>query len=187
MGKSAPRTDEPKQSDTGRDLMKLLARADEGDRQALAALRTSFDEDPALWDAVGDAAFQAEAAMIELAAESNEVVQEAIHRKLGRLRRELAGEAASPLERLLVDRITVCWLMLAQAESRYARALKAPRVSFELSEYHQRRCDRAQRRYLAAIRALAQVRRLLVPMVQMNIAERQVNVAQAAASIGGDG
>jgi hypothetical protein len=187
VGKSAPRTDEPKQSDTRRDLMRLLARADKGDRQALAVLRASFHEDPALWDAVGDAAFQAEAAMIELAAGSNEVVQEAIRRKMRRLRRELAGEAAPPLERLLVDRIAVCWLMLAQAESRYAQAMKAPSVSFELSEYHQRRCDRAQRRYLQAIKALAQVRRLLVPMMQVNIAERQVNVAQAAASIGGDG
>ncbi|MGD9893490.1 MAG: hypothetical protein AB7R89_17845 [Dehalococcoidia bacterium] len=37
--------------------------------------------------------------------------------------------------------------------------------------------ERAQRRYLAAIRTLAQVRRLLVPNVQVNIAENQINVA----------
>ncbi len=44
-------------------------------------------------------------------------------------------------------------------------------------DYHQRRIDRAHRRYLASIKALAQVRRLLTPAVQVNIAERQINVA----------
>ena len=36
--------------------------------------------------------------------------------------------------------------------------------------------DHAHRRYLSAIRTLAQVRKLLVPVVQVNIADRQVNV-----------
>ena len=42
----------------------------------------------------------------------------------------------------------------------------------------QRSINRAQRRYLAAIKSLVQVRRLLGPMVQVNIAEKQVNIAQ---------
>ena len=37
--------------------------------------------------------------------------------------------------------------------------------------------DRAHRRYLSAIRTLAQVRRLLTPAVQINVGENQVNVA----------
>jgi hypothetical protein len=45
----------------------------------------------------------------------------------------------------------------------------------------------AQRRYLAAFRSLAQVRRLLTPMVQVNIAERQVNLAQLAGAPDIDG
>jgi hypothetical protein len=56
----------------------------------------------------------------------------------------------------------------------YAQALKAKGMSWESSEYHQRRQDRAQRRYLEAIRTLAQVRRLLAPTVQLNIAEQQI-------------
>ena len=58
--------------------------------------------------------------------------------------------------------------------------MRARRVSFKLSEYHRRRCERAQWRYLAASRTLAQVRRLLAPMVQDDIAERQ-SIAQVAA------
>lgn len=40
-----------------------------------------------------------------------------------------------------------------------------------------RRLDRAQNRYLSAIRALAVVRRLQLPTIQVNVAERHVNVA----------
>jgi hypothetical protein len=56
------------------------------------------------------------------------------------------------------------------------------KISLKLGDYQQRRQDRAARRYLAAIKALAQVRRLLVPVVQVNIAERQVKLAQVADS-----
>ena len=49
--------------------------------------------------------------------------------------------------------------------------------SFKQGEYWQEAQDRAQRRYLAAMRTLAQVRRLLTPAVQVKIAEKQINVA----------
>ena len=38
----------------------------------------------------------------------------------------------------------------------------------------------AQRRYLAAIKALATVRRLLTPAVQVNTADQQVNISRSA-------
>ncbi len=53
-------------------------------------------------------------------------------------------------------------------------------MTWSTDEGYQRRIERAQQRYLAAIKALAQVRRLVVPMVQVNIAEQQ-NIAQVAA------
>lgn len=42
---------------------------------------------------------------------------------------------------------------------------------------YQRRMDAAHRRYLSALNALATVRKLAVPAIQVNIADRQVNVA----------
>ncbi len=51
-------------------------------------------------------------------------------------------------------------------------------MSLRQAEFHQKRISMAQNRYLAAIRTLAQVRRLGVPVVQVNIAEQQVNVAE---------
>jgi hypothetical protein len=44
-------------------------------------------------------------------------------------------------------------------------------------EFYHRRQDRAARQYLKAMRSLAEVRRLLVPSLQVNIADRQVNIA----------
>jgi hypothetical protein len=47
--------------------------------------------------------------------------------------------------------------------------------------------DRAHRRYLSAIKALALVRRLAVPVLQVNIARKQVNVAGACPAAQGEG
>jgi hypothetical protein len=51
------------------------------------------------------------------------------------------------------------------------------KLSLGWGEYYQRRMDRAHRRYLSAIKTLALVRKLAVPVLQVNIARKQVNVA----------
>ena len=43
--------------------------------------------------------------------------------------------------------------------------------------FYQKWQDRSQRRFLSAVKALAQVRKLMGVNVQINIAEQQVNVA----------
>jgi len=48
-------------------------------------------------------------------------------------------------------------------------------------DYQQRRMDRAHKRYLSAIKALALVRKLALPVLQVNIARKQVNVAAPVA------
>jgi hypothetical protein len=44
-------------------------------------------------------------------------------------------------------------------------------------EYYQLRMDRAHKRYLSALKTLALARKLPVPVLQVNIAKKQVNVA----------
>lgn len=102
--------------------------------------------------------------------------QEATAAQLEVLRRELLGESPTPIERLLVDRIVACWLQVQDAEIRYARELQGER-NLWLWEFHQRRCDACHRNYLAAIKALVLVRKLAAPLLQVNVAERQINVA----------
>jgi hypothetical protein len=79
------------------------------------------------------------------------------------------------LERLLADRFAAGWLSLAVAEGTYHQALERG-LGQPDDTFHQQRITRAQRRYLAAIKALAQVRKLGVPAVQVNIGDKQINV-----------
>ncbi len=160
---------------TTEQINALLRGADAGEPKALAELRQLCEEAPEAWREFGDLARNARLALVGRVAGKNAVVREAVARQIGQLRAELAGPAPTPLERLLVDRILANWLFLHYVETSYAQQLHA--LTLAQGDYHQRRIDRAHRRYLASIKALAQVRRLLTPAVQVNIAERQINVA----------
>ena len=158
-------------------LNALLPRANAGDALALADHRSFLDAHPGLWTQVGNLAREAELALVRVAAGDNPVAKEAVVRKLDVLRREVAGSTPTALERLLADRVAIGWLGLAVAEGTYHQALERRELDRADDEFHQRRVERAQRRYLAAAKALAQVRRLGAPALQVNIGDKQVNVA----------
>ena len=150
-------------------------RADRGDKNALAVIGQVFDLIPSVWEGYGDLAAAAENALVELWAPDSALTREGLRKKLAAMRTDLAGPEASPLERLLAERAVACWLQSYHADFAYARALTE--LPPEEAEPYQRRQDRAARQYLKALRSLAEVRRLLVPMLQVNIAKRQVNIA----------
>jgi hypothetical protein len=81
----------------------------------------------------------------------------------------------SSLERLLADRVAIGWLSLTVAEATYHQALERG-LSPSDDTFHQQRIERVQRRYLLAIKTLAQVRKLGVPALQVNIGEKQINL-----------
>jgi hypothetical protein len=66
----------------------------------------------------------------------------------------------------------LCWLHLYSAEALYAQ--NTQHLSLRQAEFYQQRLSKAQARYLAAIRTLAQIRRLGIPAVQVNIGQQQV-------------
>jgi len=111
-----------------------------------------------------------------LIATNNPIAQDLLHREINAMEKELCGAYPSPLERLLVERICVCHFQVQQAEITFTQKAKGS-ISLAHGDYYQRLIDRANQRYLAAIRALAQVRRLLTPVVQVNVAEKQINLA----------
>jgi len=154
----------------------VTRRADRGDQKALAVIKQVFDEIPAVWDSYGNLAAAAESALVDLWSGGSALTREGLRRRLAAMRAELAGTDATPLERLLAERVVASWLHSTHADYAYARALNSERPWNEL-EFHQRRQDRAARQYLKALRSLADVRRLLLPTLQVNIAKRQVNIA----------
>ena len=127
----------------------------------------------------GDLARQAEQALIRAATGEDVVFREALIRKLDLMRADLAGPVPAPLDRLLVDRVVACWLQLHYADMLLAQ--NAGKLTLAQADYRQRTRDHAHRRYLSAIRTLALVRKLAAPVLQVNIAKRQVNLATPAA------
>lgn len=169
----------------GRIIDDLTGRAQHGDSKAMSQLRDAYKT-------VGDTTWEkgytgpAEAArdkLLEATIGNNLLVREAWARRSSALQRDLEGPAPTPLERILCERIAICWLDAQLADMLYASKVAAG-TTFTAGDYYQRHQDHAQRRYLDATIALARVRRLLAPiMQQVNIAQpgaQQLNIAQPA-------
>jgi hypothetical protein len=92
-------------------------------------------------------------------------------RALDALRAEILGPAASPLERLLAERIIITHVALYYEDHRLA--LNSENNHEAAAMLHER-VAKLEKRYLASIRALAEVRRLQLPSVQFNVAQQQV-------------
>jgi hypothetical protein len=142
------------------DLAQLLKRAEAGDRSVLPQLQRALDGNPDLWRGYGDLAAHAEASLAMLAAGPNLLLAESLKRKLAELKAELGGESPSPLERLLVERVTATWLQTNYHDGLVAQAAGAGEARLKVLRQMQ---DAAHRRHLASLKQLAVVRRLLRP------------------------
>jgi hypothetical protein len=135
-------------------------------------------------DPMGDLSLQVQDKIVRNAAGKDLVFRESVRRKLDRIRKEVAGAEPSPLECLLADRVALCWLALHDVEIRFA-SMKD--LSIQQAEYWQNRIDRSHRRYLSAIKTLATIRKLALPVLQVNIAKRQTNIVSPCPPIAPEG
>jgi hypothetical protein len=99
------------------------------------------------------------------------VTRAAVQAKMRELRKELEGPRPTPLESLLAERIVTCWLEVQIAD--LAAATTSP-PSEQIAKHHDEMRSRAEARYYRAIKALAAVRKLDLPAVQINLAGQQV-------------
>ncbi len=166
---------------TPAEVEAVYKRATTGDAGAMAKLQKALDRLPQFW---GDMrlATQIEEGYLKLIAGDNLVLREGVRRELGSLKEGLAGPSCSPLEHLLVERIAACWLQVQWADYR-AENISKEDLTLAQADYRQRRQDRAHRRLLSAVRTLALVRKLALPVLQVNIGEKQVNIAQAGGTV----
>jgi hypothetical protein len=138
-----------------------------------------IDLEPALWLDLGQLGEIAEESWLSVVSGEDRVLRTGVRHKLDALKADIGHATASPLERLLIDRVGLTWLTLHYVEIMKAQLMKRHEVDYAAGEYLDRRVNTAQKRYLAAIRALATVRRLLTPQptpVQVAHAD-QINVA----------
>jgi hypothetical protein len=168
------------------EVRAFLKRTQAGDRSTLPVLQTMLRDPECVRVFGGELAESVEGSFLRALAKDDVGFQQAARRKMELLRAELLGPGATPVEQLLVERVVACWLQVQDAELRYAQG--QDKLNIRQADYYQRRIDAANRRYLAALKTLALVRKLAVPALQINLARKQVNIAApAAVNSGGTG
>jgi hypothetical protein len=166
----------PVKSSTSYDtLQSLVQQAQQGDTSILPTIRHLLDQVPALWENSHVLAHQVEKAWTNALSGPDLMSKEIIAREVEGLRSQLLGPQPTPLEKLLVDRICICWLAIQHSELHAAKRFNERAVVLTPSEEH--RQDKVHHRFLSAIRELARVRKLLQPTtnVQVNIGAHQTN------------
>jgi hypothetical protein len=166
----------PVESGTSFDtLQHLVQQAQQGDTSILPLIRTLLDQVPELWENSHALAHQVEKAWTNALSGPDLMSKAIIAREVEGLRSQLLGTYPTPLEKLLVDRICICWLAIQHAELHSAKRFNERAVVLTASEEH--RLDKVHHRFLSAIRELARVRKLLQPTtnVQVNIGAHQTN------------
>ena len=143
-------------------VQQVLRRAMQGDQSVLPELGKVLDAHPSIWQRVGDLAAHAQEAWVDLAAGKDLLLKQALERKAAGMRGELTGPDAPPLEKLLADRVVTCWLQLNYADAMYAQAKGTTLLQDAAC---QKRQNAAQTRHVQAVKALAQLRKLLRPAV----------------------
>lgn len=89
---------------------------------------------------------------------------------------EIAGPSPTRVELILAETAALSLFALRTYEARFAAASSSSDgITFAQARYHQEKIAHAQRRLESALRTLANIRRLALPALQINVAGRQVN------------
>lgn len=160
---------------TNREDVQILQAALADAPEARERFGELLARDPSWIDRIGGLAADAERALLD-STKPSLVVDETWRADLDRLRTTLAQPGDGPLERLVIERVALTWLALSVAELRRA-ARWSSGVSSRDGLFWDRHVSRLNGDFLKASRALAMVRRLRIPPIQVNVGGQQVNIA----------
>jgi hypothetical protein len=149
------------------ELRALSDRAEAGDKGARKELRrmvrSSSEE---VIGRASDLGRKIGQTLAHTAAGGDPLTEEALLAKLDLMRAEIAGEDPTPLEVLLTERVVSLWMLTSLLEAliatQYRKVVDDPseRLSPSYLIQQSRILESATRRYLAAVRELARVRKL---------------------------
>ena len=163
MGKKIPDVN------TTNGRREIMKRAELGDTSVVPALRTMLREDD---DELLDAGHLARMALARAASKEGDLLTREIYiRQMEKDAEELAGPNPSPLEKMLAERIAISRFRCYYYECLCAMGLRKDTLNVDAHKH--KRLAAAQKDFLSACRTLAQVRKLELPFVQVNVAERQ--------------
>jgi hypothetical protein len=139
------------------DWDEIVAKASDGDKLALEELKRILRYDPKLCEKLGDLHLHIQSMLIDIIGAESLATREALKLQIAGLRQTLDQTQAHPLERLLIEQLvtTLLDLSIQQLGCAQPHAKETLRVRWE------RRLDRAQKRHLAAVKALAEFRVLV--------------------------
>jgi hypothetical protein len=164
------------------ELRAVSEKAEAGDKEAREELRRLVhSSSPEVIGRAADIARKAGRTLVGTAAGRDPLTEEALYAKLDAMRTEIAGEDPTPLEVLLTERVVLLWMFTSLLEVLMATQYRkdvgdgSERLSPAYLLQQSRILESATRRYLAAIRELARVRKLQAntPAVQQNV---QINL-----------
>ena len=95
---------------------KLLSRAESGDQSVLPQLREFLDRRPDIWNQIGDLSCVLLNTVIERSYPKSLLQRESLKLKIHAMEEDLAGPSPSEVERLLVRRVVIGWLLVHLAE-----------------------------------------------------------------------
>jgi hypothetical protein len=171
-------TTRPDEREVVAAMRAVADRLQDGDAECLVELRQRFPAEMVndlLSQSMGDLSLQTEFAVTPPSYKENPINREALDIHTEEMRKQLASANPSYLEKLLIERIICGWINVNVAEMECASLRDC---TLAKGEYYQRRIDRAQKRFLQACKALAQIRRLMGPNVQINVGEKQINIVE---------
>ncbi|MFO0957425.1 MAG: hypothetical protein U0800_08145 [Isosphaeraceae bacterium] len=165
---------------TGAERDAVFRRAQTGDKTALPALRAILAAEPETVNRLGNMRVYAQSSLIALATKSGDrpedfALGESMNRMIDKIRADLAGPEPTPMESLLASRAALDWFAVYLFEYFAARELQS-RQTLAQAGWQQRRLQQAHSRFLASMRTLAQVKRMLrkpAPTVQINAVNAQ--------------
>jgi hypothetical protein len=137
-------------------LQTTLQLARRGNPAILPRLRATLAEHPEIWQHYGDLAACVERQFITLIGQKDLLIVESVTRRLAALREELGG--GNRVEKLIVERIVSAWLQVQYAEMAVAAC---DNDGIQMQQFRLKQLESADRRFHAACRNLAMVRRLL--------------------------
>jgi hypothetical protein len=163
------------------ELRALSKKAEAGEKGARKELKQALRESsPSVIARASDIGRKAQHLLINTAAGGEPLAEYALSARLDMMRADVAGENPTPLEVLLTERVVSCWMVVELFDVLMSAQLAKNtdskcRIPFSTLKHYLRWQEVANRRYLAAIKALAQVRRLQsgIPSTQTNV---QINV-----------
>ena len=149
----------------------------------LQRLEDYFMQQPTAVAKLGNLANQVQIQIVDHTFKNSAATAISVESYMADMRLDMGWDAASLVERGLIDHVVLTWLRLCVAELRYEALMNSNSLNLAQGEYWEKKLSANQRRYLRAVETLARVRRLMKdppnPLTMM-LVKQQFNAGSEA-------